>query len=367
MGFDNQQAVRPVILVVDDAPPNLELIGGLLGDAYKIRVATSGERALAMLDSAPLPDLVLLDVMMPGISGWDVCRAFKRHPRWQDVPVIFMTARNEPEDEKIGLGLGAVDYITKPVSAPILLARVATHLKLKAASDFLRNNNAFLQAEVERRAREVTAIQEVTILAMASIAEARDNETGNHIRRTQHYIETLATDLRSHPRFADYLTPERTRLLYASAPLHDIGKVGIPDRILQKNGRLDVEEFEVMKTHTRIGHDAIAVAEQALGVEASFLRCAMEIALCHHEKWDGSGYPQGLRGDQIPVSARLMALADVYDALVSRRYYKAAHTHEEAAAMIRAGSGTHFDPDIVQAFARNEQTFRAIAECYADP
>ncbi len=367
MGLETHAAPRPVILVIDDAPPNLELIGGLLGDLYRIRVATSGERALAMLDTAALPDLVLLDVMMPGISGWDVCRTFKQHPRWQDVPVIFMTARNEPEDERIGLGLGAVDYITKPVSAPILLARVATHLKLKAASDFLRNNNAFLQAEVERRTREVTAIQEVTILAMASIAEARDNETGNHIRRTQNYIETLALDLKSHPCFEHYLTPERARLLYASAPLHDIGKVGIPDRILQKNGRLDADEFEVMKTHTRIGHDAIAIAEQALGVEASFLGCAMEIALCHHEKWDGSGYPQGLRGDAIPIPARLMALADVYDALVSKRYYKAAHTHEVAASMIKSGSGTHFDPDIVAAFARSEETFRAIAEQFADP
>jgi putative two-component system response regulator len=280
--------------------------------------------------------------------------------------VIFLTARSEPEDEEKGFALGAVDYITKPISPIVALARLRTHLTLKATADFLRDKNAFLEGEVSKRTREVSAIQDVTILAMASLAETRDSDTGNHIRRTQHYVRALAWKLSSHPRFRDYLTVSAITTLFKSAPLHDIGKVGIPDRILLKKGRLTPDEFEIMKTHTTLGRDAIAHAESALGLEVAFLTVAKQIAYSHQEKWDGSGYPEGLAGDQIPIPARLMAVADVYDALISRRVYKEPMPHGDAVAIIQKASGQHFDPDVVQAFTQIHQQFYAIALTYLD-
>jgi putative two-component system response regulator len=203
-------------------------------------------------------------------------------------------------------------------------------------------------------------------MAIASLAETRDNETGNHIRRTQHYVRCLAEHLQTHLRFAELLTEENIELLFKSAPLHDIGKVGIPDHILLKPGKLSAEEFEIMKTHTMLGHDALVAAERALGTEVEFLRFAKEIALSHQEKWDGSGYPQGLKGDEIPVSARLMAVADVYDALISRRVYKPPMTHERAVEIIREGRATHFDPEVCDAFLACEHQFREIAQRFRD-
>jgi putative two-component system response regulator len=263
--------------------------------------------------------------------------------------------------------MGVVDYITKPISPPIVEARVKTQLQLKAAADFLRNRSEYLAAEVARRTRENEALQDVVVLAMASLGETRDNETGNHLRRTQHYVRCLAERLKNHPRFGDTLTPDAIRLLFKSAPMHDIGKVGIPDAILLKPGRLTPEEFEVMKTHTTLGYEAIHRAELSLGEELPFLRFAKEIALSHQEKWDGSGYPQGLAGEAIPVSARLMAVADVYDALISERVYKKAFTHDRARQLIVAGRGQHFDPDVVDAFLTEEAQFQAIARRFADP
>ncbi|MBZ0092209.1 MAG: HD domain-containing protein, partial [Sulfuricellaceae bacterium] len=261
---------------------------------------------------------------------------------------------------------GAVDYITKPISPPILMARVLAQLTLKASADFLKDKNVFLEQEVARRTREVQAIQDVTIMAMASLAETRDNETGNHIFRTKFYVKALAEKLQTHPRFAATLTPHYIQTLFKSAPLHDIGKVGIPDRILLKPGRLEPDEFEIMKTHTTLGRDAIQHAEAQLGMPVEFLVCAKEIAYSHQEKWDGSGYPEGLAGDRIPLSARLMALADVYDALISRRVYKASMSHENAMAIIVTGKGQHFDPDITDAFVEIHPEFRTIAANYPD-
>lgn len=357
---------RQTILVVDDTPDNIALLSTLLKDRYKVRAANNGERALAIAASQPRPDLILLDIMMPGMDGYEVCERLKIDPHTADIPVIFLTAKVQVEDEEFGLRLGAVDYITKPISPPIVLARVETHLTLKRARQFLQDRNAYLEAEVWRRSREVMAIQEVTIMAMASLAETRDNATGNHIRRTQHYVRALAQHLRHHPRFAAALNDETIELLFKSAPLHDIGKVGIPDRILLKPGRLTPDEFEIMKTHAALGRDAIAAAERYLDTPDSFLRFAREIAYSHQEKWDGSGYPEGLWGEQIPLSARLMAVADVYDALISRRIYKPALPHEQAVAMIREGRDQHFDPDIVDAFLECAEQFRTIAARFAD-
>ncbi len=304
--------------------------------------------------------------MMPGLSGYDVIQVLKRDPTTKDIPVIFLTAMSSMEDEKLGLEMGAADYVTKPISLPIVLARVKTQLENKAAADFIRNQNAYLEAEVAKRTLELSAIQDVTVLAMASLAETRDSDTGNHIRRTQHYVKLLAEKLQTHPRFSHFLSEQTIKMLFKSAPLHDIGKVGIPDRILLKPGKFTPEEFEIMKTHTTLGRDAIQHAEDQLSIQVGFLSLAKEIALYHQEKWDGSGYPTGIRGDDIPISARLMAVADVYDALISRRVYKEAMSHEKAVSIIREGSGSHFDADIVDAFLAVQDAFQAVAAHFAD-
>ena len=355
------------VLVVDDTPENLTLMGALLRDHFMVKVANNGEKALKIAMSDTPPDLVLLDIMMPGTDGYEVCRRLKATAATRDIPVIFLTARSDPDDERMGLALGAVDYITKPISPPILLARVNTHLALKATADFLRDKSAYLEREVALRTLEVQAIQDVTIMAMTSLAETRDNETGNHIRRIQLYVKALAERLRNHPRFEAVLNERMIELLYKSAPLHDIGKIGIPDSILLKPGKLTVEEFEVMKTHTTLGRKAIEDAERRLGMRVAFLSVSKEIAYSHQEKWDGSGYPQGLAGDQIPVSARLMAVADVYDALINKRVYKAAFSHDQTCSTIVKGKGTHFDPDMVDAFVDIAEDFRSIALKYPDP
>ncbi len=358
--------MKPTILVVDDTPDNLSLMHGLLKDDYTVKGANNGERAIKIASADVPPDLILLDIMMPGIDGYEVCRRLKADVKTRDIPIIFLTARSDVQDEQTGLELGAVDYITKPISPSIVLARVHTQLALKASADFLRDKNEFLESEVSKRTREVVAIQDVTILAMASLAETRDSDTGNHIRRTQHYVKALAWKLSTHPRFSAYLTVANISTLFKSAPLHDIGKVGIPDRILLKPGKLTPEEFEIMKTHTTLGRDAIAHAEHDLGMDVAFLTTAKEIAYSHQEKWDGSGYPQGLAGDNIPISARLMAVADVYDALISRRIYKQAVPHADAVQIIKQSSGVHFDPDIVTAFLEIQDHFHAIAMSYVD-
>jgi len=357
---------KATILVVDDTPDNLALMSSLLKFEYKVKVASTGEKALKIAASDSPPDLILLDIMMPGMDGYEVCQRLKHDPRTMNIPVIFLTARSEMEDEKKGLELGAVDYIIKPISPPIVLARVKNHLALKAVADFLRGKNDLLELEVAKRTLEVIAIQDVTILVMASLAETRDVDTANHIRRTQFYVKALAERLRTHPRFAWFLTDSNIGMLFKSAPLHDIGKIGIPDRILLKPGRLEPHEFEIMKMHTTLGHDAIAHAENALGTNVDFLSFAKSIALSHQEKWDGSGYPQGLAGDDIPIVARLMAVADVYDALISRRVYKESMPHESAMQIMIKERGTHFDADVIDAFVEIQDEFRAIAQRFAD-
>ena len=359
-------AEKATILVVDDRPDNLALMSNLLKGAYNVKIAVGGERALKIAASDSPPDLILLDIMMPGMDGYEMCRRLKCNPKTMNIPVIFVTGKAGEEDQKKGLELGAVDYITKPISQPIVMARVKNHLALKAMSDFLRDKNDFLELEVSKRAREVTAIQDVTILAMTSLAETRDADTGNHIHRTQFFVKALAESLRDHPRFRWLLTDTNINLLFKSAPLHDIGKVGIPDRILLKRGRFEPHEFEIMKTHTTLGYDAIMHAENALGIDVDFLTFAKSIALSHQEKWDGSGYPQGLAGDAIPIPARLMAVADVYDALTSRRVYKEGMPHEKAVQIMIEGRGRHFDADMLDAFVEIQEEFRVIAHRFSD-
>lgn len=354
------------VLIIDDSPENLRLISSLIKNRHKTKVANSGKKGLTLAQTRPYPDLILLDIMMPDISGYEVCTILKKNPETQHIPIIFLTARSDAEDEEKGLQAGAVDYITKPISPPILCARIETHLALKASANFLENQNRFLEQEVAKRTAEIEAIQDAAIIAMTSLAETRDSETGNHIYRTQYYTLALAQHLQHHPHFSTQLTDETIQLIYKSAPLHDIGKVGIPDRVLLKPGKLTEDEFEMMKKHTTLGFRALEHAEHIIGMSVNFLAIAKEIAKSHHEHWDGSGYPEGLAGEKIPLAARLMALGDVYDALVSKRIYKPSISHEDAVKIITKGKGQHFDPDIVDAFLDLQEKFKSISEKYTD-
>ncbi len=357
---------QPTVLIVDDNPENLTVLGELLRDRYKVRTATSGPRALQLAALEPLPDLVLLDVMMPAMNGFEVLERLRDDPLTRDIPVIFATAMNAAEDELRGLVLGAVDYIAKPLRPPIVLARVNTHIELKRARERLQRDNAGLEAEIARRMSETLLIQDVTIRALARLAETRDNETGNHILRTQGCVLALARRVAGHPRFVDELDERSIALIAKSAPLHDIGKVGIPDSVLRKPGKLTPEEWEVMKTHARLGADAIARAEADARQPVKFLAYAKAVAHHHHERWDGTGYPDGLAGDAIPLAARLMAVADVFDALVSPRVYKPPMGFDEALAIMKSQRGRQFDPDLLDAFVDGFDEFCDIARRLAD-
>jgi putative two-component system response regulator len=352
------------VLIVDDAETNIDIMLETIGDLYDVTVAMDGPSALELIEASP-PDLILLDIMMPGMDGYEVCERLKADRKTRGIPIIFVTAMSEVENETRGLELGAIDYITKPISPPIVLARVKNHLELKLAKEELENQNIILEQKVLERTRELALTQEVTIDSMAVLAEYRDPETGGHIRRTKNYIRALAVHLKNHPEYGGFLTDATIDLLYKSAPLHDIGKVGIPDHILLKPGKLTDEEFAGMKKHPIFGHDAILSSEQKLGAN-TFLRFAGEFAYTHQEKWDGSGYPQGLKEKEIPIAGRLMALADVYDALISKRAYKPPFSHEKAVEIITEGRGKHFDPDIVDAFLAITEEFKEIAVQYAD-
>jgi putative two-component system response regulator len=354
------------VLIVDDSPENLVVLGELLCERYKVRAANSGPRALELAQQSPQPDLILLDVMMPRMNGYEVLERLRAAPETRDIPVIFTTAMNATEDEQHGLVLGAVDYLTKPLRPAIVLARVHTHLELKLARDRLQRHNTSLETEVAARMRENLVIQEVTIRALARLAETRDNETGNHILRTQHYVEALAQLASHHPRFEHALDARSISLISKSAPLHDIGKVGIPDSVLLKPGKLTPQEWVIMKTHAQLGADALGRAEEDAHESVQFLAYAKSIALSHHERWDGSGYPQGLAGEAIPLAARLMAVADVFDALISRRVYKAPMPFEQVHAVMAGERGKHFDPDLLDLFMAAFAAFCDIARRYPD-
>jgi putative two-component system response regulator len=355
----HEEAAAPAtLLLVDDNTANLQVLREALeGLGGRILVAKNGAAALAIVAKA-LPDLILLDVMMPEMDGYEVCRRLKADEATRHVPVVFLTALADAADEAKGLALGAVDYITKPIHPDLVRARVRNLLELKGYQNRL-------EALVALRTRELQLTQAVMIEALGTLAEFRDPETGGHIKRTQNYVKALAVHLRRHARFAADLDDATIEMLYLSAPLHDIGKVGVRDAVLLKNGKLTDEEWVQMKRHADLGCEALRITERKLG-NSTFLRHAREIAHSHQEKWDGSGYPGGLAGDAIPLSGRLMALADVYDALVSKRAYKPPLPHEEAVRIITEGRGRHFDPDVVDAFLELQSVFRNIALTFAD-
>ncbi|NLJ99914.1 MAG: two-component system response regulator [Clostridia bacterium] len=357
---------KPAVLVVDDAQDNIVFLNEVLKEEYNVRVATNGKRALEVAHRT-LPDIILMDIVMPIMNGYEACRRIKKSEALKDIPVLFLTVKSYDEDEKKGFDLGAADYIVKPVNPSILKARVSTHLELKRSRDILKDQNQFLEEEVRRRIKEISTVQEASIMAMASLAEMRDDETGSHLKRVRFYIKELAEYMGKMKEYRDVLTPERIRLIVLSSPLHDIGKIGIPDEILLKPGPLSSEEYEFMKKHTILGGNAIESAERLIGDARTFLSCTREIAYYHHEKWDGSGYPLGLSGEDIPLPARLMAVVDAYDALTSRRVYKDAVPHEKAVAVIKEDSGKHFDPNVVHAFLKLQKEFKEISKKYKNP
>lgn len=353
-----------LVLIVDDTETNIDILLETLGEDYEVAVAMDGPSALEFA-TAQQPDLILLDIIMPDMDGYEVCRRLKADPDTVDIPVIFLTAMTDVADKARGFAVGAVDYVTKPFEPLEIEARVRTHLSLRLARQALARQNEILERKVKERTRELALTQETIIEAMACLAEYRDPETGGHIKRTKKYVRLLAAHLRQHPKYRDYFTEERIDLLYKSAPLHDIGKVGVRDDILLKPGRLTESEFDQMRRHTLYGRDTIQAASQKLG-ENSFLHLAKEIAYTHQERWDGSGYPRGLAGEAIPISGRLMAIADVYDALISHRVYKKPFPHDQAVGIIIAGRGSQFDPDMVDAFLELQEAFRKIALDFAD-
>lgn len=356
---------KQAILAVDDTLANIDVVKGVLSQDYLVQAALSGKIALKIIEKQK-PDLILLDVMMPEMDGYEVCEILKSQEHTKDIPIIFLTAKTQEEDEMKGLSLGAVDYISKPISPPILKERVKNHLILQASKNLLAQQNEILEERVIERTLQLSELQDVAMVAMGALAESRDPETGNHIRRTQLYVKALAIEVAKHEQYRAFLTPDVITSLYKSAPLHDIGKVGVPDSILLKPGKLTTEEFEEMKRHTTYGRDALVAAEQHINSADNFLVFAKEIAYSHQEKWDGSGYPEGLSGQGIPLSARLMAVADVYDALISKRVYKSAFSHDDSVRIITEGRGSHFEPLLIDCFLAIKDDFNQIALNFAD-
>jgi len=342
----HQIDTRPqeTVLVIDDSPEMIDILGEILRPLYQVRFSTNGNDALALVQRLP-PSLILLDVMMTGMSGHEVCRRLKTDLRTRDIPVIFITSSSDPADEQLGLELGAVDYLHKPLNPPLVIQRVRIHLEL-------RNQNLTLENKVLERTRQLEESQLEVVRRLAMAGEYRDNETGMHVMRMSYMACRLALEAG--------LPESLARLLLHAAPMHDIGKIGIADRILLKPGKFEPDEWEIMKTHTLIGAEIIGDHDSPL------LQMARSVALTHHEKWDGSGYPYGLVGDAIPMEGRLVAVSDVYDALSSERPYKPAWSPEDAFNFIRDQAGAHFDPKLASLFLKIRPEIIEITEKYRD-
>ena len=333
------------VLIVDDSPQNINILHAALLDEYTLKAATSGKQAIEICLSTPV-DLILLDIMMPEMDGFETCRRLKEHPQTREIPVIFVTARGEVRDESMGFSCGAIDYINKPIHSSIVRARIKTHLAL-------HNQNLILEKLVQDRTAELNHTRLEILHRLGSAGEFRDNETALHVARVCHYSRILGQ--------AIGLPAAETELLFNAAALHDTGKIGIPDSILFKPGTFDANEWEIMRTHCEIGYKIIGVSENNL------LKAAATIALTHHERWDGSGYPHGLKGRDIPLYGRIVAIADMFDALTSLRPYKKPWPVDEAVAeVVRCREG-HFDPQIVDAFLVKLPELTAIQRQFADP
>lgn len=353
------------IMVVDDTPANLSILRLMLeGKGYRVQAFPCGRTALHAMAASP-PDLVMLDVMMPEMSGFEVCERLKANEVLKDIPVLFISALTEVADKVRAFALGAVDYVTKPFSFEEVSARVDTHLRLRKMKTELEKHNFYLEELVNAQVREISDSQLATIVAVSKLAEYRDDETGHHIERTRMFCRTIAEQLRRNARYRDVVGDAFVEDIFHAAPLHDIGKVGIADSILLKPGKLTAAEFEVMKTHAMIGATTLLTVSDRYP-KNTFVNMGIAIARAHHEKWDGSGYPDGLAGEDIPLAGRIMALADVYDALRSKRPYKEPFSHEKSCAIILEGRGRHFDPAVIDAFLEVEDRFAQILEVMGD-
>ncbi|MBI4665532.1 MAG: two-component system response regulator [Nitrospinae bacterium] len=371
-----EKEIKQTILVVDDNEDNVFLLEHLLtAQGYAVIPAYGGEEAMKIIETRQTGvDLIVLDIMMPGMDGLEVTRRVKQSAELRIIPIMLLTAgRSNNEDVAKGLDIGADDYLIKPAERVELMARVRSLLRSKRLQDELTEKrrkleemNDHLQQLVEERTIEILLTRDAAIFGLAKLAENRDPETGAHLERIRNYTRALAQRLKKNPKFEPVVNDEFVGKIYQSSPLHDIGKVGIPDHILLKPGKLTPEEFEVMKRHSAIGGDSLAAAQRGDDSAENFLSMGRDIAYYHHEKWNGTGYPKGLKGEEIPLSARIMALADVYDALVSKRVYKEPMTHEDAREIIMHGSGTHFDPDIAQTFFAIEKEFKNIRADFED-
>lgn len=348
-------------MLIDDVPDNLNLLSKMLETrGYKVRAFLRGEQALKAARRSP-PDIVLLDVTMPEMDGFEVCSHFKADTSIQDIPVLFISGLTETSDKIKAFAVGGVDYITKPFQIEEIHARVDTHLHLRKLQHELEMHNQHLEELVREKVKEISDSQLATIYALSKLAESRDDETGFHIERTQILCKLLGRRLYGSGHFSKDINATFIEDIYQAAALHDIGKVGIPDCIFLKPSKLTSEEFEIMKTHTTVGAQTLKIAHNKYP-RNTFLRMGIEISQSHHEKWDGSGYPAGLVGNEIPLPARIMSVVDAYDALRSKRPYKAAFSHEKSVDIIREGSGKHFDPVLVSEFMSIEGQFRAVRD-----
>lgn len=353
-------------MLVDDTPANLKLLEQMLKKrGYHTAAFPSGAMALRAAAKNP-PDLILLDIMMPGMSGFEVCRQLKEDEALKEIPVLFISALDDSTNKVEAFSHGGVDYVTKPFQKEEVLARVNTHLRLRRMQRELRQHNLYLKDLVREQVQEISDSQLATIIAVSKLAEHRDDETGQHINRTRTFCRRLAEQLQACPDFEEEITDEFIDNIYYAAPLHDIGKVGIPDSILLKPGKLTAEEFEIAKTHVQIGVRTLETVQKQYP-KNGFIEIGVALTGTHHEKWDGSGYPNGLAGKEIPLSGRIKALAEVYDALRSKRPYKEPFSHEKSCRIIREGKGTHFDPAVVDAFDAIEHEFDEIGERLRDP
>lgn len=352
------------ILAVDDTELNIDIIVNALQDLYDLRVAMKGSEALSLIHQE-LPDLILLDINMPEMDGFELCQRIKEIPGAEVIPVIFVSANSHLESKIKAFELGGVDYIVKPYNVVEIKSRINTQLEIKFSRELLSNENTNLNKMVTIKTQEVIQMRSAIIQTLASLAETRDDDTGHHIIRTQFYVKAMLNYMRHLPHYRDELGEEFVENIILATPLHDIGKIGIPDAILLKPGKLTPQEFEIMKQHTTMGMKAMQVAQEATDNNL-FFNVAKDITACHHEKWDGSGYPDGLKRTEIPLAARLVAIADVYDALISKRVYKDPMPHSEAVRIIIKGEGAHFDPGLIEVFLQTMDEFNNIALRYKD-
>ncbi len=351
---------RKKIMLVDDNIINLAIGKSVLSEQYDVYTIPSGEKLFKVLERI-VPDLILLDIEMPEMNGYDVIKKLKKQPTTKNIPVIFLTAKDDDGSELEGLSLGAIDYISKPFSPLLLAKRIEVHLLVETQRRELEDYNNNLQKMVRAKTETVLTLQNAVLQAVAELVECRDDITGGHIERTGLYLKILMHAMMEQGVYVDQIEGWDNAFFYQSAQLHDVGKIAIRDSVLQKPGKLTIEEYNEMKKHTTFGGKVIDKIGQNTQ-EKDFLEHAKIFAETHHEKWDGSGYPHGISGSAIPLQGRMMAIVDVYDALISERPYKKAFTHENAVGIILSGSASHFDPALVKLFLKVEHLFEKIKE-----